>query len=474
VGVCWRCETPVEFIPAEQWFVETLEHRDELVELGEEINWHPPYYYSRYRDWVQNLKWDWCISRQRAYGVPFPLWYCEDCGSVVLADEDELPVDPREAEPGRECPECGSEDLRPEIDVMDTWMISSLTPQIATKWGEDEEFFEKVFPMSLRPQSHDIIRTWAFYTILKSYFHNDSIPWEDVMVSGYVYTQEGVGMSSSKGTGVSPGQIIEENGADCLRYWSAGAGTGEDIVYEEKDVVRGNKVLRKIWNASRFVGMHLDDYEDEDAELETIDRWILTRLDEVLDSCEGNYREYDVSKVRREMEDFFKNVFCDNYLEIVKHRLYEADEYGEESKQAALKTLYKGLLASLKVFTPIIPHITEEIYQNLFRGREGEESINAADWPEIDEEFLDEEAEELGELAKDLIAEVRRMKSEQGIALNEDLESVEVVTDDETREKIEEMEEVVKGAINIIEIDYGTSSAIEEGEEDLWSALQGR
>lgn len=462
VGVCWRCETPIEFIPTQQWFVNILDHKGEMKKLGEKINWYPEYYKNRYEDWIKNLKWDWCVSRQRYYGVPFPIWYCGECGDVVLAEEEDLPVDPRYDDLDYTCPDCGSENLEPEEDVMDTWMTSSMTPQIATKWKEDEEFFEKTFPMTLRPQSHDIIRTWAFYTIFKAYVHNGSLPWEDIMISGYVYAKKGIGMSKSKGTGVSPENIIEDEGADCLRYWAAGAGTGEDLIYEEKDVVRGRKVLTKLWNASRFVGMHLDDFKNGDAELGVIDKWILTRLKEVLDRCEKNYRNYEVSKVRREIENFFKSQFCDNYLEMVKHRLYNLEEYGDESKQAALRTLYTGLLSCLKVMMPIIPHITEEIYQNLFRDREGVKSINQTDWPEIDEEMVDEEAEELGEIAKDLIEEVRRWKSEEGIPLNDEIGMIQIDTDSETREKIEKVRDVIKGTININKISY--ERGVDSGE----------
>ncbi|KXA92884.1 hypothetical protein AKJ64_01955 [candidate division MSBL1 archaeon SCGC-AAA259E17] len=457
VGGCWRCETPVEFIPAKQWFVETLEHKDELIGQGEKVDWYPSYYKERYRDWVKNLKWDWCISRQRAYGIPFPVWYCQDCGSVIVADEGDLPIDPREGgQKGPEkCGECGSKNLRPEEDVMDTWMTSSLTPQIATKWKEDEEFFERMFPMTLRPQSHDIIRTWAFYTILKSYFHHDSLPWEDVMISGYVYTEEGVGMSSSKGTGISPKNIIEEHGADVLRYWAGGAGTGEDIIYQEKEVIRGNKVLRKLWNASRFVAMHLEDFDpSQRVELEIIDRWILTRLNDLIQECEEEYRNYDISKVRRKIENFFKNVFCDNYLEMVKHRLYEPEEFGERSRNAALYTLYQGLLACLKIFGPIIPHITEEIYQKLFRDFEGEKSLQTTEWPGIDGDLVDEEAKDLGELAKDVIEAIRRWKSDEGIPLNEELETVRVDTDPETEEKVKRVGEIIRGTIKVGELEF--------------------
>ncbi len=463
VGVCWRCETPVEFVTTEQWFVETLKYTDKLLELGDKINWYPEYYKNRYRDWVENLKWDWCISRQRYYGVPVPVWYCEDCGKVVVPEEDELPVDPREEKPDKSCGNCGSSELTGDGDVMDTWMTSSMTPQVVGRWLDDEELFEEIFPMSMRPQSHDIIRTWAFYTILKSYLHNDSIPWEDIVISGYVYAEEGVGMSKSRGTGISPEDIIENEGADCLRYWTASTGTGEDIIYEEKEVKRGEKILTKLWNASRFVEMHLDDYEDEEAELEDIDRWLLTKLDEVLEDCEEHYRNYETSKVRRKMESFFLEVFCDNYLEMVKHRLYNPEEFGEKSKQAALRTLYQGLLASLKVFMPIIPHITEEIYHNIFSGKEDERSINETSWPVVGKDLTDESSKERGEVAKDMIEEVRRWKSDEGIPLNEDVPLVEVYAEEEDRERIRKMSEVIKGTINIQELSFRDPS--EEGIE---------
>jgi len=462
VGVCWRCETPVEFITTEQWFVETLKYRDDLLELGDRINWYPDYYRNRYEDWVENLKWDWCISRQRYFGVPIPLWYCDDCGNVVTPDAEDLPVDPRYEDLGKVCGDCGSDNLVADGDVMDTWMTSSMTPQIVGKWPDDDEFFDEIFPMSMRPQSHDIIRTWAFYTILKSYLHNSSIPWEDVVISGYVYAEEGVGMSKSKGTGVSPEDVIKNEGADCLRYWTASTGTGEDIIYEEKEVTRGKKILTKLWNASRFVEMHLDDYEGGEAELEDIDRWLLTRLDEVLEECEEHYMNYETSKVRRKAEDFFLNVFCDNYLEMVKHRLYNPEDYGNKSKEAALHTLYKGLLSSLKVFMPIVPHITEEIYQNIFRKREETRSINETDWPEVPGDLIDEDAREEGELAKDIIEEIRRWKSDEGIPLNEDIPMVQFYVDSEYREKIESMLDVIKGTINVEGVSY--QKTIDSGE----------
>ncbi len=447
VGVCWRCENPVEFIPTEQWFVETLKYKDKMLELGKELDWYPEYYRHRYEDWVENLKWDWCISRQRYYGVPFPVWYCKECGEVITPEEEDLPVDPRTDQPEYECPKCGSQNLEPEYDVMDTWMTSSMTPQIALKWDEQKEFFEENFPMSMRPQSHDIIRTWAFYTMLKSYFHHGEIPWEDIVISGYVYTEEGVGMSSSKGTGVSPEKIIDEYGADCLRYWAAGAGTGEDIIYREKDVVRGQKLLTKLWNASNLVDMHLDKYEEGDWELTIIDKWILTRTKRIIDECEELYRDYDISKVREKLTTFFKHVFCDNYLEMVKYRIYEDEAISENKRQAALSTLHTTLLSLLKAFSPIIPFVTEEIYSRTFKERVGKRSIHETEWPSFEGSQIDSRAAEMGEFAKDIIAEVRRWKSDQGIPLNEEIGDIRIVTsDDEIRGCEEDIIETLKAS----------------------------
>lgn len=452
VGCCWRCETPVEFIPTEQWFIKTLEHREKMVELGRKIKWHPDYYGRRYEDWVNNLKWDWCISRQRYYGVPFPVWYCRKCGKIVVAEEKDLPVDPRLQ--SYKC-ECGSTDLRPEDDVMDTWMTSSLTPQITTRWAEDEKFFKKMFPMSLRPQAHDIIRTWAFYTILKAYLHENSIPWKDVMVSGYVYVEKGVGMSSSKGTGESPDKVIERDGADVLRYWATSAGVGEDLIYREKDITRGQKMLIKLWNASRFVESHLKDYEPKECKLDVEDRWILSELSGVIEEAEKGYSEYNPNIPRREVENFFKNVFCDFYLEMVKHRLY-----GNVNKEGAQFALYRCLLAVLKIYAPVIPFMTEEIYQELFQKSEGDVSIHVSKWPEAGK--ADAEALEVGRLARDTISLVRQYKTQKDMAMNTELEKIVVECNEQVRKKLEKAEPVIKGTMKIKEVAYGKA---EEGME---------
>ncbi len=449
VGCCWRCETPVEFIPTEQWFIKTLEHREKMIEQGRKINWHPEYYRKRYEDWINNLKWDWCISRQRYFGVPFPVWYCKDCGKIVVAKERDLPVDPRLQ--GYACP-CGSTNLEPEEDVMDTWMTSSLTPQLTTKWVSDKDFFRKMFPMSLRPQAHDIIRTWAFYTILKAYLHEGDIPWKDIMVSGYVYVDRGLAMSSSKGVGESPEKIIEKDGADVLRYWATGAGVGEDFIYRKEDVTRGKKILIKLWNASRFAENHLKGYKPREAELETEDRWILSELYSVIEEVGNGYRNYNPNRAKRGVENFFKNVFCDFYLEMVKHRLY-----GDDNKEAALYTLHRCLLAVIKMYAPIIPFMTEELYRELFHE---ENSIHASEWPRAGK--TDTEALEAGRLARDVISLLRQYKTQKDMAMNAELEKVLVECDKETREKLEKVEKAVRGTMKVGKIEYGK---VREGME---------
>ncbi len=440
VGCCWRCDTPVEFIPTEQWFIKTLEHKDKLIENGKKINWYPDYYQKRYEDWVKNLKWDWCISRQRYYGVPFPVWYCKDCGKTVVADEKDLPIDPRLK--NYTC-SCGSKNLEPEKDVMDTWMTSSLTPKITTKWVSDKDFFNKMTPMTLRPQAHDIIRTWAFYTILKSQLHEDDIPWKDIMISGYVYVGKGLAMSSSKGVGDNPEKIIEKHGADVLRYWATSAGLGEDFIYKEEDVIRGKKMMIKLWNASKFTAGHLESYKPKEVELKLEDKWILYELSKVIEEVGSGYSNYNPNKARKSLENFFKNIFCDFYLEMIKHRIYGKDE---NSKIAAKFTLYKCLKKILKMYAPIIPFITEEIYQEIFSP---ESSIHVSEWPKADK--VDEDVLEIGRIAKDAISLLRQYKTQNDMAMNAEIEKIVIEAD----EKIKKAESVIKGTMKVKEVDYG-------------------
>ena len=268
VGVHERCSTPIEFHVSPQWFMKLLDKKKELLKRGNELNWYPGKMKIRYEDWAKNLKWDWNISRQRVYGVPFPLWYCEECSYVVTADEATLPVDPTETSaPYSSCPKCSGSSFVPEKDVMDTWMTSSLTPLINSDWATPEKGrMDMIYPMTVRVQGFEIIRTWLFYTVAKSHVHTDSLPWNDVMISGWGLTEQGKKISkrdldkAADKDGFNryePYQVIKKYGADSLRYWATLSSLGNDLRYSEKDVKVGRKLLTKLWNASTLLIQHL-------------------------------------------------------------------------------------------------------------------------------------------------------------------------------------------------------------------------
>ncbi len=380
VGTCWRCSTPVEYIVTKQWFIKTLDYKKELIKRGRQIKWMPAFMRTRFENWTENLAWDWIISRQRYYGVPIPVWYCENCDEIIFPDEKELPLDPMEIE--KKCKKCG-EKANPDTDVFDTWMTSSNSPEIACKWLEKPGFYKKIIPMSLRPQSHDIIRTWAFYTILKSHLLFHRIPWEKIMIGTYVLDPKGKGMHKSKGNAVWADELIEKYNVDSFRYWVGSASLGADLPFKEKDLVAGKRFINKLWNASRFVFINLKDYngKDKPSNLKIIDKWALQKTREMVEKAKEQYMSYNISGARRTIEDFFWKVFTDNYLELVKKRIYNSE--GSEKKSAQY-TLYNILFSILKMIAPITPFITEELYQEFFKSRERKKkSIHLFEFPKI-------------------------------------------------------------------------------------------
>lgn len=422
-----RCDTPVEYILTHQWFVRILDFKEDLLAAGEQLNWNPGHMKSRYRSWVENLNWDWCISRQRYFGVPFPLWYCASCKTVILANESALPVDPLTDRPDQPCPQCGSSNFNPETDVLDTWATSSMTPQIVGRWleaanGASGNLYERVFPFSLRPQAHEIIRTWAFYTIAKSHFHFQRLPWRDVLISGWGIAGEGMGkISKSRGGGpMPPMEMVERYSADAVRYWAASTGPGKDSVISEEKIQLGAKLVTKLWNVARFSERFLDGYRPEvpPALLSPADRWILSRAQRLIRRSTQLYEAYDYAAAKSEIEIFVWRDLADNYLEMVKQRLYNTHGPGFE---AARFTLYRVLLSLIKLFAPILPHITEVIYQGIFRTTGDPRSIHSTRWPEPDLSLEDEHAEEMGELLVEIATAVRRYKSEQNLPLGSGL-----------------------------------------------------
>jgi valyl-tRNA synthetase len=427
VNVHERCGTEIEFLKTPQWYIRVLDMKEELLKAADEITWHPEHMKVRYTHWVENLGWDWCISRQRFFGVPFPVWYDEH-GKIVLADVEQLPVDPLSDKPAS-VPEAKWKHLTPEADVMDTWATSSVTPQIALDWLGNPEF-DKLMPMTVRTQAHEIIRTWAFYTIVKSLLHHKKVPWKNIMLSGYVTDPHGQKMSKSKGNVVDPNVIINKYSADAVRFWSAGCKLGDDIPFSEKELTSGQKTITKLWNASRFVIMNLSDYHDEWTgrfdELEVLDRWILSRCNNLVRDCSEALLSYEHNKVRMQVENFFWNDFCDNYLEIVKSRLYEPKDIMQ--KRSAQFALQHVLSALLKLFAPLLPFITEEIYQLRFAKLEGKKSIHISSWPEFREDWQDQQAEIVGAEIVRIVAEVRKHKTAKQMAMNAPLARLTVKT----------------------------------------------
>ncbi len=417
VNVHERCKTPIEILTSKQWFVRYLDLRDEFIAKAAELEWVPKYMKKRLDNWINGLKWDWNISRQRYYGVPFPVWYCRKCGEVVLADEKQLPVDPLKDKPKKKC-KCGSREFIGEKDALDTWFTSSLTPQINCKWLEDKAFFKKMFPMDLRPQGHDIIALWAFNTIVKGLFHQRKLPWKTITINGWTLDPKGKKMSKSLGNVIRPEEMVEKYCADALRYWAGLPVLGEDIPFMEKEMVAGKKFITKILNASRFVeivtkGVKLGKINSKGLEPE--DRAILSKLNRLIKESTEAFDRYEFSKGLNSVRNFFWLEFADFYIEEVKTRVYNKKDKGRKIAAAVLQEVLWNCLLML---SPFLPHTTEEVAQTRFRKRLKGKSIHLEQWPMADEKMIDEKAEELGEIINAVIAEMRKKKTAAKKPLN--------------------------------------------------------
>ncbi len=419
VGVCWRCKTPVEFVNAEQWFLKTTDFKKMVLKKSDEMNWYPKFMKIRLEDWVNSLEWDWVISRQRYFATPIPLWECKKCNEVVLARIEACYVDPTiDKPPVDKCPKCGGRLIGCE-DVFDTWMDSSISPLYNTFWHREKEnpqAFEKLYPMSLRPQAHDIIRTWAFYTILRCTLLTDKKPFENIMMGGFILSEDGTPMHASLGNVIDPLKVINKHGSDAFRCYAASCALGEDNPFRTKDVVRGVKLLRKIWNVQQFIKNVVKDKKPKETELIDIDKWILTKYSKLVKKCTKQMDKFDCSQTMKEVEYFLWHELADHYIEMIKTSIYENKDI-----ESIKYTLYTIGLGTLKLFAVFFPHITEEIYADFYKKFEAAKSIHISDWPEPI--LVDKEKESAGESVKNYISQVRSWKSEQGIALNAPLES---------------------------------------------------
>lgn len=425
VGQCWRCKTPIEILVKKQWFVAVRDLIQKTKDAADEMNWMPEHMKSRMVNWADSMEWDWCISRQRIFATPIPVWYCKDCGKVILPDVEDLPIDPTQDKPKHAC-ECGCEEFIGEEDVLDTWMDSSISPLSIAGWPDED--YVNHFPADIRPQGHDIIRTWTFYTTLRCLALTDQKPFSDVVINGMVFGEDGYKMSKSRGNVIGPEEVIEQYGADALRTWAANSVPGSDVIFDWKDIKHGYRFIRKFWNAFRFISMQIFDeevsYEEVKDNLDPLDMWILSKLNNLNITVDNAFAQYNFADTIGSIEKFFWHDFCDEYIEAVKYRLYS--DVSDESRKAAKYTLRCVIETSLKLLSPIVPFFVEEVYQYF-----DDQSIHTTSWPEVNEELISEEMEVKGETTIELIDEVRRFKSASKIPLNAELSEVNVYTSDE-------------------------------------------
>lgn len=413
---------PLEFVTSRQWFIALQDKKEKMIEMGRRIQWKPSYMQHRYEEWVKGLNQDWCISRQRFFGVPFPVWYKldekgnPDYSEPLIANKSQLPVDPM-----IDCPKgyTAAQRGKPngfigDGDVMDTWATSALTPQIAMNAAKSDKFG---LPFDIRPQAHDIIRTWAFYTIAKALMHENTIPWKEILVSGFILDPDRKKMSKSKGNVVTPQHLIDTYGADSIRYWAARARLGVDTAFEEQIMAQGKKLVNKIFNASKFVftivgNSRLNGVSDYKQYItEAMDKSWNSKMYDMLKQATAAFNTHDYATALDVIEKRFWD-FCDNYLEIVKKRAYSPEDC------SAVATLMETIDTFLRVFAPFCPFITEEVYQARPWGADyAKLSLHNVMWPQNDE-FADITAQDgrLYDLVSTITAEIRKAKTAANVS----------------------------------------------------------
>lgn len=406
VGACWRCKTPIEIMSERQWFVKI--DPEAILKAAREIRWVPEHMLLRMENWVGQMEWDWCISRQRIFATPIPVWFCNSCGEMIVPGEDQLPVDPTVDKPSRPCPRCESTAFSGEEDVLDTWMDSSISVLNVTGWnGKD---ISPLFPAELRPQGHDIIRTWAFYTILRSVALTGKRPWDTILINGMVLGEDGYKMSKSRGNVITPEEIVEKHGADALRQWAAsGAATGSDIMFNWNDVIAASRFQTKLWNIARFVHLQLRrrPYSRDAPPVALADRWLLDCLAGTVEEVTAAMDAYQFDRALKLIREFAWDVLADHYIELVKGRLYADDP----SRDGACRVLETAIDTLCRLMAPFTPFFAEECYSYLGKG-----SVHAQQWPDLLPR--DPDARRKGDILVNVVAELRRYKHEQGLALN--------------------------------------------------------
>ncbi|MDN5247414.1 MAG: valine--tRNA ligase [Candidatus Cardinium sp.] len=371
-----RSGAPLEIRTTPQWFVRTIDHKAALLAKVKELKWHPAAMQHRLEEWIDGIAWDWSISRQRYFGVPVPVWYSKrsgEEGKILVPTIDQLPVNPLEDLPMGYT----REEVEPDYDVMDTWATSSISPQLSSHainkaFSVDYTRHLQLFPMDLRPQAHEIIRTWAFYTLLKAHLHEGSLPWKHIMIHGWCLASDKQKMSKSKGNVLLPENLLATYGADVIRYWAANARLGADTCYCENVMKNGKRLVTKLWNAGKFILGYFNKIEGLGQPLHwqkvthTLDQWLLASLAALTDKVHAHLLAYGYAEALEQVEKFFWSVFCDDYLELSKARVYNALQQDAQGQCSAMVTLYHAFYGLLQLFAPVMPHITEELSQGLY------------------------------------------------------------------------------------------------------------
>ncbi|MFO0680552.1 MAG: valine--tRNA ligase [Sandaracinus sp.] len=426
-------ERPLEFITTRQWFVKLLQNQQGLLEKGQQIRWWPEFMHSRYHNWTENLNGDWCVSRQRYFGVPIPVWYpvkadgAVDHEHAILPTRDQLPVDPLSDAPKgfTEAQRNQPGGFTGDPDVFDTWFTSSLTPQIGSHWLLNPERHEKLFPADIRPQSHEIIRTWAFYTIAKAMLHEGKVPWNNVVISGWILDPDRKKMSKSVGNVVTPMKLLEDYTSDGVRYWAASARLGMDTAFDEKVLKVGKRLVTKLFNAGKYVlGQSFGEAEISlDAKTEElitheVDRALIGKLRKLVVQATLSFEEFEYAHALMLTEQFFWSQFTDAYLELVKSRA-RGEGSDDAGRVSAICTLRLVLNVLVRLFAPFVPYITEEVWSWAFADETGQPSVHRAPWPKLDElaAIALPKREESFDTAIELMTAINKKKTELGASV---------------------------------------------------------
>jgi len=448
-------DKPLEIVTSRQWYLRNggrdAAMRENLLSRGKELLWHPGYMQHRYQSWVEGLNSDWLISRQRFFGVPIPVWYHLDAAgnptdAMIIPSEDSLPIDP-----SSDTPPGFTEEQRGipggftgDPDVMDTWATSSLTPQIAGGWGYDDDLFKRVFPMDLRPQAHEIIRTWLFSTVVRADLEHCMLPWRHAAISGWILDPDRKKMSKSKGNALTPLDLLNEHGSDAVRYWAVSARPGTDTAFEVAQMKIGRRLAIKILNASKFV-LGLGVGRLDSAVIEPLDQALLVRLAEVVDEATEQLEGYDYARALEVIERSFWT-FCDHYMELVKNRAYGGSGEAAGSARVALAT---ALSVLLRLLAPFLPFTTEEAWSWWQSG-----SVHRAPWPDAEElrrQVPRSNAQLLG-IAAGAIAAIRKAKSAAQLSMRVEVEKVIVRGPQPLLEALGQVLPDVQSTGNVLEV----------------------